>query len=165
MDNETLTKIFSDIGKKHDYERVNANFEPYADFKVKWERSYRWAEFHVSDYLADAPEDVIEALAETMFARICGQGPAPGEPVYPIPMLEYITSQDFRDKYREIWTFRHNAVFEKDWPGSDDIKVYVGKKVGGSPLMRAVIVRRGTPDDEIEKYVSDLKNDMKQFEY
>ena len=129
MDNEELKKIFSYAGRKKGYDTVNASFAPHDDFKVTWTRSYRWADFQVSDYLDKAPMEVIKAVADTMFMRICGEGPKPGEPIYPEVMNMYLLSQEFRDLKTPVWVKRHNA---KEIPG---LQEHVEKLMAENDLM------------------------------
>ena len=51
---EILNEIFKKVGNDFGYD-VSAEFAAYRDFKIRWQRSYKWAEFQVSDYLKDAP--------------------------------------------------------------------------------------------------------------
>ena len=67
---QKLTNSFSKVGKEYGYDCVTAEFSEFKEFKVKWTRSCGWAEFKISDYLKDAPVNVIEGLAETIFLRI-----------------------------------------------------------------------------------------------
>ena len=69
---ECLKTSFREIGKRYGYETVDAEFVAFKDFKVAWERSYRSANFHVSDYVEDAPKEVMECLAESIFSKIIG---------------------------------------------------------------------------------------------
>ncbi|MBR4697714.1 MAG: hypothetical protein IKP18_04675 [Candidatus Methanomethylophilaceae archaeon] len=55
-----LTEIFLAVGQRYGYEDVKAEFAPLKDFKVRWQRSYKWAIFTVSDYLDRAPDAVLE---------------------------------------------------------------------------------------------------------
>ena len=68
-----LTEIFSAVGQRYGYEDVKAEFAPLKDFKVRWQRSYNWAIFTISDYLDRAPDAVLEDLAEVLFAKITGE--------------------------------------------------------------------------------------------
>lgn len=43
--NETFKKVGNDFGCD-----TPAEFAAYRDFKIRWQRSYKWAEFQVSDY-------------------------------------------------------------------------------------------------------------------
>ncbi len=53
LNNRELARIFAAIGAKHGYDSIKAEFAAFNDFKVKWTRSFKWAEFEVSDYLMD----------------------------------------------------------------------------------------------------------------
>jgi len=88
---EILNGSFADVGKRYGYESVTAEFSEFKEFKIKWRRSYGWAEFEVSDYLSDAPREVMEGMAETIFSRISRRS----ERDYPPEMLNWITSDDF----------------------------------------------------------------------
>ena len=103
---EILKDCFEEVGKKYGYDRVGAEFVAYRDFKVKWTRSYRWADFQVSDYLMNASEQVLTDLAETMFSRISGAEPKPYSP----EMNGYITSNEFRDEKQQIYIRRSRNI-------------------------------------------------------
>ena len=103
---ETLKESFGTIGKKYGYDKVGAEFVAYRDFKVKWTRSYRWAEFQVSDYLMDAPEGVLDGLAETLFSRIAGKESKPYTP----EMTDWITSNDFTRSKQPIYVRRSRNI-------------------------------------------------------
>ena len=51
--------IFSAVGARHGYNDVGAEFAALEDFKVRWQRSYNWIRFTVSDYLDRVPDDVL----------------------------------------------------------------------------------------------------------
>ena len=70
--NKRLTEIFSTVGKTFRYDTVNAEFMAFREFKCTWQRSYKWADFRISDYLEDAPDEVLVSLAETLFRKIRG---------------------------------------------------------------------------------------------
>lgn len=175
MDDKSLTRIFADAGARYNYEKATAEFCGYADFKVRWQRTWRQIDLHISDYLDEAPTPVMEALADTLFQRIMGVGPAPDEPIYPKAMLEYITSQEFRDLKRHIWTERMHAVgsdsaLEKvsrvlAEMGEDveDLRVCTGPKVCMSALFRTVVIPEDTPRSEIKSCVRRLLDAMESF--
>ncbi len=98
----TLKESFGTIGRKYGYDQVGAEFVAYRDFKVKWTRSYKWAEFSVSDYLLDAPKEVLDGLAETLFSRIIGADSGP----YPKEMTAWITSEDFTRSKQPVYVRR-----------------------------------------------------------
>lgn len=70
---ERLTEITGTIGADYGYKDVEARFVAFRDFKVKWRRSYTWISLDVSDYLQDAPEEVVESTLRTIFMRIKGE--------------------------------------------------------------------------------------------
>lgn len=67
-----LNRALQNAGRRNGFEDIQAEFAAFRDFKLKWTRSYRWISFEVSDYLRNAPEDVMDSLAETMFAKMRG---------------------------------------------------------------------------------------------
>lgn len=89
--NETLSKVFKEVGEKHHYKDVEAEFTAFRDMKIKWTRSYSWIRFDVSDYLTDAPHDVLTSIAETIFGRIAGDENA----CYNEKVAEWVSSNEF----------------------------------------------------------------------
>ena len=45
-----LTEVFSEVGSRYGYADVKAKFKALKDFKVQWQRSYKWAGFTISPY-------------------------------------------------------------------------------------------------------------------
>jgi hypothetical protein len=88
---DLLKQAFRDAGKEYGYDNVGAEFVAFREFKVRWQRSYKWVSFNVSDYMMDAPGEVIEALARTLFGRIAGKKDVP----YSEEMIAWSTSKDF----------------------------------------------------------------------
>ena len=88
---EDLIEIFKRVGKEFYYCDVDAAFANFADIKVRWQRSYKWASFSVSDYFKGAPKDVVEDLARTIFARMT----ASGNEDYSDNFVEYLKSDYF----------------------------------------------------------------------
>ena len=103
---ETLRESFGTIGKKYGFDKVGAEFVAYRDFKVKWTRSYKWADFQVSDYLMDAPSVVLDGLAETLFSRIAGMEAKPYTP----EMNEWITADEFKKEKQPIYIRRSRNI-------------------------------------------------------
>ena len=109
MNNQTLTAIFTVVGTRNGYDRVQAEFSPFRDFKVKWSGSYKWIEFEVSDYLCDAPEDVIESLAVTIFHRI-RDDTHDNLMRYGDAVCEWITSDDFVRSKQPVFVRRFRGI-------------------------------------------------------
>ena len=93
-----LTEVFSEVGSRYGYADVKAKFKALKDFKVQWQRSYKWAEFTVSDYMDRAPYDVLENLADVLFSKISGSDARYGE-----AFIRYVTDgrivRDNRNDY------------------------------------------------------------------
>ena len=99
---QQLTNAFSTAGKEHGYDNVSAEYSAFKEFKVKWRRSCGWAEFEVSDYMNDAPQAVLNGVAETIFSRISRQT----RKGYPKEMLEWLASDEFVKRKQPIYLAR-----------------------------------------------------------
>lgn len=104
--------VFSKVGEDYEFNTVKASFVAFSDFKVRWQRSYSWAEFQVSDYLEYAPRQVLEDLAHTMFKKIRGQDAG-----YSDEMKEYILSDEFAQENQLSFIKRHRT-YAKDGIGT-----------------------------------------------
>ncbi len=72
LSEDRLSDIFAEVGQRYGYDDVKAEYAPLTDFKVRWNRSYRWIRFQVSDYIDRAPEDAVRNVAEVIFSKISG---------------------------------------------------------------------------------------------
>lgn len=106
MNNQMLTAIFAVAGVRNGYDEVHAEFAPFRDFKVKWTRSYRWISFQVSDYLADAPEAVIESLANTIYRKIKGDENS----LYTDAVCQWVTLEDFLRSKQPVFVRRFRGL-------------------------------------------------------
>lgn len=100
-----LNQTIMEVAKDYGYEHATAEFIAFTDFKVQWKRSYNWIAFRVSDYLKDAPKEVIVGLAKSLFERINGNPDA----TYGKAMNEYVTAPEFSIAKREIHIKRKRA--------------------------------------------------------
>ena len=125
---ETMNESFRTIGKKYGYDKVDAEFVAYRDFKVRWTRSYKWADFQVSDYLMDAPSVVYDGLAEALFSKITGMEPRPYSP----EMTGWITSEEFMRNNQPIYVRRSRNITKSPAGGYKDLTKSLGrlKKMG-----------------------------------
>ena len=103
---ELLERSFADVGRRYGYDSVTAEFEEFKEFKVKWRRSCGWAEFEVSDYMTDAPREVMEGMAETIFSRIAQRSRRD----YPPEMLNWMTSDDFVRNKQPLYMERSRNI-------------------------------------------------------
>ncbi len=101
-----MKESFRLVGKEFGYDSVDAEFVAFREFKVRWQRSYKWASFKVSDYLMDAPEEVIEALARTLFGKIAGKHDVP----YSEEMIAWATSKDFVKYKQPVYLRRSRGI-------------------------------------------------------
>ena len=90
MDNSILTEIFADTGRDFGYESVTAEFTPFRNMKMTWIRTYKSIDIKVTDYLDDAPEDVITGLAWNLFSKITGSS----DDGYPEEVSEWLGSEE-----------------------------------------------------------------------
>ncbi|MDI3483067.1 MAG: hypothetical protein PWQ88_938 [Candidatus Methanomethylophilaceae archaeon] len=97
-----LEKAFQRAGREFGYNAVKAEFSPFRELKIRWQRSAGWAEFKVSDYLSDADEIIIEDLARVLFMRIA-QGK---RSKYPEELQEWMASPDFVKKKQPVYLRR-----------------------------------------------------------
>lgn len=106
MDNKTLTALFRAVGSRYGYDDITAEFAAFRDFKIRWSRTYRWASFEVSDYLSDAPDEVITSLADTLFAKIKGER----DTEYSDEVCGWLTSDDFVRSKQPMFIRRYRGL-------------------------------------------------------
>lgn len=97
-----LTECFSEAGKRWGFCNVKAGYLEYSNFKVTWQRGYKWIDFKVTDYLMDAPDGVLICLAESIYRRILGE-----EKGNVSELSDWITSPDFCKAKRETYLERN----------------------------------------------------------
>ena len=103
---EMLIRAMQNAGKRNGFEDIRAEFAAFRDFKLKWTRSYKWISFEVSDYLRNAPEGVMESLAETIFAKMRGDG----KTEYSQEVCDYLNSDGFLKENQEIYLKRFRGI-------------------------------------------------------
>lgn len=142
MDNEQLTKVLTGVMAPFGYEIVNAEFTPFRDVKVTWERSYKQINMKVTDYLQSAPESVIESMLSVIVNRML----ADKIQDYPQDVIDYFMSPEFSKT--NVTTYLNRAWIPQD---------HVVKTIDGytfilndgqdmptntiSPLMRVIGIR------------------------
>jgi len=97
---EELDLTFKKVGNDFGIE-TKAEFAAFRDLKIKWMRTYKWAEFTVSDFLREAPLEVIEDIAATIFSKIKGI-----EHEYSDETVEWLTSDEFADLNQSTYISR-----------------------------------------------------------
>lgn len=104
--NEMLTRAMATAGARNGFEDVKAEFAAFKDFKLKWTRSYKWINFEVSDYLRNAPENVIGSLAETIYAKIGGAE----RTEYSQDVCDYLNSEEFLRENQNLFIRRFRGL-------------------------------------------------------
>lgn len=102
---QNLKDAFSRIGKDFGYDTVEAKFVAFNEFKLRWQRTYTWASFKVSDFLKDAPIDVLEDTATMMFTNISGE-----ECGYSDKFKAWVLSDEFIERNRATYIRRHRNL-------------------------------------------------------
>ncbi|QHK17614.1 hypothetical protein JS82_05655 [Methanomassiliicoccaceae archaeon DOK] len=103
---EMLIRAMRNAGIRNGFDEIQAEFSAFRDFKLKWTRSYRWISFEVSDNLRNAPEHVMESLAETIFAKMRGEG----KTEYSQEVCDYLNSDSFLKENQEIYLKRFRGI-------------------------------------------------------
>ena len=180
MNNKELSDIFKDVGKEYGFENVTAEFMEYADFKVKWTRRYKWADFQVSDYLDKGSPKVIRDTAHALLSRITGRYQGGDGPAYPPAMTEYLLSDDLIRNYLGDYIGRHEDLQEAPehlrQRVTDIITERFGKPIDGltvlwtsrrrpqmSALFRTLAANAETSDSEIADCYEDMIDGLRQF--
>lgn len=98
--NEAFKKVGNEFGIQ-----TSAKFEEFRDFKVKWQRSSTWAMFQVTDYLKNAPQEVLESLARTIFLKFQGS-----DANYSADVVEWLTAPEFVDEIQPVYIKRDRRI-------------------------------------------------------
>lgn len=145
-----LIRAMQNAGKRNGFEEIQAEFAPFRDFKLKWTRSYKWISFEVSDYLRNAPEGVMESLAETIFAKMRGEG----KTEYSREVCDYLNSDGFLKDNQELFLKRFRGISQTTCGENVDLAEVYTRLVerGLVERDRAVVIRwgaRNTRDNEV----------------
>lgn len=103
--NDELSNIFQNVGSEYGYKTVNAEYMAFREFKCTWQRSYNWVDFRISDYLEDAPAEVIEGLARNLFDRIKGN-----EASYSTALKDWVTKPEFCQDHQRTFIERTYGI-------------------------------------------------------
>jgi len=92
MTDEELTAAVKKVAGAYGYNDVQAEFQAFKEFRIRWSRTYTWISMEVSDYLNTAPSDILISIMDTLFQKIKGnEGSA-----YSDKVSEWLCSDDFR---------------------------------------------------------------------
>lgn len=119
MNSNDLTAMVKAVSKRYGYEDAVAQFIPIRDFKVRWTRTYKWISVEVCDYLADAPDEIIESLLTTIFKRIAGDEDAE----YEEDLASWLTADDFVREKQPMYVRRTRGLSKTPMGNLKDLDV------------------------------------------
>lgn len=167
--NEAFKKVGNEFGIQ-----TSAKFEEYRDFRIRWQRSNTWAAFQVTDYLSEAPQEVLENLARAIFEKIQGQ-----DTTYPKTVVEWLTAPEFVDRLQLTFIKRDDRISLEEGKhknlaeslerlkqqglvrDDEKLKIFWSNKVPSrqgawsSVLMKVITVNRYLDDDQVPDEVLD----------
>lgn len=135
----SLGKVFSSVGKELGEPEAIAAFYPYSELKHTWKRSREGLSFKISDYLSDAPEEVLESLSWYLLCRAagmkCPQGKADS-------YLLYTRSSELWESKKDLYLSRSRSLsFEPRGIARDlrDVFEYVNSFYFGGRLQNPIL--------------------------
>ncbi|MDD1743977.1 MAG: DUF45 domain-containing protein [Methanomassiliicoccales archaeon] len=102
MSQNDINRPFTAVGQRFGFNRVDAEFHPFKEFKTTWQRCGTSAEFKVTDYLKTADPEILEEFARCLFTRIQQRI---GE-VYTEPIRQYLQSKYFIEQNQSTYLRR-----------------------------------------------------------
>ena len=126
---EDLARVFADAGKNWGFDEVKAEFCAFRTLKIAWTRSLRRGRFQVSDYLFDAPEDVLKGMAECTFGRIRGEMAEYNESV-----VSYLSSEAFLTANQPVSLRRYPGFRQETAGRKKNLKDSLDRLVGAGLL-------------------------------
>lgn len=152
--------IAKEVGEKYGYSDVAVDLSNFADFKVRWTRSYKWINFQISDYLVGAPDKVVRDLFDVLYGKITGL-----DREYSTEIKDWITRDAFSKKGRKTYLSRHNAQAEqyKDFKG---VSIHVSnrdihKMAYCSTLFKTIVLNK----DVVANAPADVIDNLIKYEY
>jgi len=104
-DDERLYEIICEVASKYDHPVKSASFENFKDFKVAWNRTGAEKTYKVSDYVSDAPQEIIYDFLDSVIARAMGN-----KTEYSSKYIDWVTSDDFVLSNRPTYLERSRNV-------------------------------------------------------
>ena len=102
---EMLNTIAEEIGRTYGYSSVSAEFVDHSNLVIRWNRTSNWIRLTISDYLSDAPEEVITALIGVVFDQTAGKRSR-----YPQTLIDWLTAPDFVPAHRPTFVKRNRGM-------------------------------------------------------
>jgi hypothetical protein len=116
-DEKDMERIFAKRGIDLGFREVTARYSQECELKVGWRRIGGQIDFWVSDYLRNAPEDVMRDLAETIYSKIAMDHDVPYTPV----VLEYLNDPSFVAENQETYVGRLDGLSPGPWGRHKDL--------------------------------------------
>lgn len=126
---------------------VRARLAPRPEVTVGWLRTESEIEFLISDYLTDAPEEIIEDLIRFTHRRIRGDV----EAKFGRKTADWLLSDEFRDVAVLVWLDRHDAGDAIPGHRGFFVHWYSGDKAVSSALMRAILIPEAWRDEDSDE--------------
>lgn len=105
----SIQNIFADVGADYGFNAVTVRLTTRKNFSAKWQRSFNWISFDLSDYIEYAPADAIRELARTIFTKIKGDDKSYGP-----DFKDYIMSEWFLAKMQPRFIRRNHATADDE---------------------------------------------------
>ena len=99
-----VSRVFAMVGMEYGV-NASAEFAPFHDLYFNWSGNDTRFRFWVSDFLLDAPEDVLEGIARTFFSTLAGNHEG-----FPEETVRWLKSLEFLEKHRPLYLQRNFAV-------------------------------------------------------
>jgi len=135
----SLGRAFASVGKELEEPEVVAVFYPYSELKHTWKGDGGRISFKISDYLADAPETVLESLSWYLLSRAVGKRCPQGKADR---YLVYARSREFWESKKQLYLSRSRSLsFEPRGNARDlrDVFEYVNSFYFASRLRNPIL--------------------------
>jgi len=172
-----LTALIEPIAAKYNCNNIEACFKTFKEFCLSWRFNGNKTTLYISDYLIDAPDDIIENCVDTLFKVIKKK-----DHEYDENYMVWVTSDSFINSKRKIYLKRSKNLTRSDIgktrlisdsvqrlleqdllvPSDIDNSIFTWtsrpsyRKVGYcSPMMRVVAISSALDSEEVPNYVVD----------
>lgn len=100
-----LKEVFQSVKEEMGLEIVVGKFSALKEFKVRWKRVGTYAiDFRISDYLKNAPYEVIEDFMKGIINKIINR--IDGDAIFGVAFKDYVTADEFMEKHQKTYIRR-----------------------------------------------------------
>ena len=125
---EQIENIAQEVGASFGY-KVEVEMAMFCDLKMRWQRTYDWIKFEISDYLLSLSPACFEELITTLFMRINGK-----EKEYSPELIEQLQGESFYYNNVETRIERRKIVNQVDY---DNEFIYRLSELAEGPMKSA----------------------------